>query len=112
MAAPRLPLAFGEGPVLMILRAAFWIAVVAVFIPREPDIGYGRPDVPSIVPPKTAAWIAETFKVPPCAERSRCTGGLSFASDLRQEVLERLERARADLRTSDPPDFVRRIAPN
>ncbi|MGN6515036.1 MAG: hypothetical protein ACTHLR_04260 [Rhizomicrobium sp.] len=28
----------------MILRAIFWIAVVAVLMPREPDLGLGRPD--------------------------------------------------------------------
>ena len=27
----------------MILRAVFWIAVVSFFMPREPDLGYGRP---------------------------------------------------------------------
>ena len=27
----------------MIFRAAFWIAVVVVFLPHEPDVGYGRP---------------------------------------------------------------------
>jgi hypothetical protein len=27
----------------MILRAVFWIAVVAVLMPREPDLGLGRP---------------------------------------------------------------------
>lgn len=33
----------------MILRAIFWIAVVAVLMPREPDLGLGRPgaDAPS-----------------------------------------------------------------
>jgi hypothetical protein len=29
----------------MILRAMFWIAVVAVLMPREPDLGMGRPGV-------------------------------------------------------------------
>jgi hypothetical protein len=28
----------------MILRAVFWTAVVVVFLPQEPDVGYGRPD--------------------------------------------------------------------
>jgi hypothetical protein len=74
----------------MILRAAFWIAVVAVFIPREPDIGYGRPSVPSMVPPKAAAWIERTFKVPPCAERPRCIGSPSLVDNLRQAAIERL----------------------
>ena len=27
----------------MIFRAMFWIAVVAVLMPREPDLGLGRP---------------------------------------------------------------------
>lgn len=96
----------------MILRAAFWIAVVAVFIPREPDIGYGRPSVPSMVPPKTAAWIAETFQVPPCTQRPQCVGGPSLVSDLRQAVLERLGRAKADLKASAPPSLDHRILPD
>jgi hypothetical protein len=29
----------------MIFRAMFWIAVVAVLMPREPDLGLGRPGV-------------------------------------------------------------------
>ncbi len=112
-AAPTLSLAYGEGLNLMILRAAFWIAVVAVFIPREPDIGYGRPSVPSMVPPKTAAWIAETFKVPPCAQRPHCTNGSSPLSGLRQAVLVHLERAKADLKASTPPStLARRIMPD
>lgn len=28
----------------MILRAVFWVAVVAMMMPREPDIGFGAPD--------------------------------------------------------------------
>jgi hypothetical protein len=27
----------------MIFRALFWIAVVAILMPREPDLGLGRP---------------------------------------------------------------------
>jgi len=93
----------------MILRAAFWIAVVAVFIPREPDLGYGRPGVPSIVPPKAAEWIAQSFKVPPCDERTHCLGGLSLAADLRAAMLERLERAKAELKADDTPTLATRM---
>ena len=87
----------------MILRAAFWITVVAVFIPREPDIGYGRPDVPSVVPPKAVEMVAQVLKVPPCAEHAQCIAGLSLASDFRQAVRDRLERAKAELKASSPP---------
>jgi hypothetical protein len=93
----------------MILRAAFWITVVAVFIPREPDLGYGRPGVPSIVPPQAAELVAQTFKVPPCVERARCLGGLSLAADLRAALLERLERAKAELKESGPPALPPRM---
>jgi hypothetical protein len=93
----------------MILRAAFWIAVVAVLIPREPDVGFGRPSVPSIVPPQTAEWIAQTFKAPPCNERSQCLGGLSLVSDLRGALITRLDRARAEIRASDSSPLIDRV---
>jgi hypothetical protein len=91
----------------MILRAAFWITVVAVFIPREPDIGYGRPDAPSVAPPMAVAYIAQLLKVPPCVEHAQCAAGLSFASDFRQAARDRLERAKADLKASPPPSLSR-----
>lgn len=103
--------AFGDGVVPMILRAAFWIAVVAVFIPREPDVGYGRPNAPSVVPPKAVEAIAQVLKVPPCAERTQCVAGFSLASDFRQTVRERLERAKAELKASTPPSLSRTHPP-
>jgi len=87
----------------MILRAAFWIAVVAVvLVPREPDVGFGPPKPPSIVPPKTAEWMAKTFKVPPCTERTPCLGGLSLVSELRSAAIAGLDRARKEIRDGDP----------
>ena len=92
----------------MILRAAFWIAVVAVvLVPREPDVGFGRPDVPSIMPPKTAEWMVKTLKVPPCSERAPCLGGLSVVSDFRAAVIARLDHARDEIRAGDPAPAVR-----
>ena len=85
----------------MIFRALFWIAVVAVFIPSEPNIGLGRPNAIAL-PPQITALLAATFKVPPCDERAQCVAGLSIASDFRHAVRERLEQAKADLKTSSP----------
>jgi hypothetical protein len=87
----------------MILRAAFWITVVAVFIPHEPDLGYGRPDAPSVVPPKAVAAMAHMLKVPPCVEHATCVDGIALATDYRQAVRARLERAKAELEASIPP---------
>jgi hypothetical protein len=91
----------------MILRAAFWITVVAVFIPQEPDLGYGRPGAPSVTPPKIVEYAAQLLKVPPCAEHAQCAAGLSFASDYRQTVREHLERAKTELKASTPPSLSR-----
>jgi len=33
----------------MIIRVLFWVAVVAVLMPREPDLGLGRPSVTGAV---------------------------------------------------------------
>jgi hypothetical protein len=33
----------------MILRAIFWIGVVAVLMPHEPDLGLGRPAAPDLI---------------------------------------------------------------
>jgi hypothetical protein len=97
--------------VLMILRAAFWITVVAVFIPHEPDVGYGRPDAPSVAPPKAVAFVAQLLKVPPCTEHVQCVADLPFASDFRQAVRERLVRAKVELKASSPPNLSRMPPP-
>ena len=34
----------------MLLRAFFWIALVAVMMPHEPDLGLGRPGGTSLLP--------------------------------------------------------------
>lgn len=89
----------------MILRAAFWITVVAVFIPQEPDIGYGPPGAPSVAPPKIVEFAARLLKVPPCAEHAQCVADLPFATKYRQEVREGLERAKTELNASTPPSL-------
>jgi hypothetical protein len=104
--------AIGDGLAPMILRAAFWVTVVAVFIPREPDIGYGRPDAPSVVPPKAVAFVAQLLNLPPCDEHTHCTAGLSLASDFRQAARERLERAKAVLKASPPQNLSHLYPPH
>ena len=94
---------FGKVWSCMILRAAFWIAVVAiVLVPREPDVGFGPPKPPSIVPPKTAEWMARTINVPPCSERTPCLGGLSLVTGLREAAIAGLDRAKREIRASEP----------
>lgn len=74
----------------MILRAIFWISVVAVFIPREPDLGFGPPG--GLLPPGTAK-SALACEDPEAA----CPGALVLAQDLRDTVLTHLDRVKAEL---------------
>jgi hypothetical protein len=76
----------------MILRAIFWISVVAVFIPREPDLGYGPPG--GFLPPGTAAAKSALACEDP---ESPCPGALVLAEDLRNTVLSNLDRVKAEL---------------
>lgn len=46
----------------MILRALFWISVVAILMPREPDLGLGRPgaSAPTALLSRIEALVAPT----------------------------------------------------
>jgi hypothetical protein len=58
----------------MIIRAIFWIALVAFLMPHEPDLGFGRPG----------------------AHATKAPGAGMFAS-AQSLVLRNLEQVRADL---------------
>ena len=66
---------------MFLLRAAFWLAAVAVLMPREPDLGFGVPDA--------AADCA--------AYESVCEQGQQWLSDFRASAVSALARVRADI---------------
>ncbi len=44
----------------MIFRAVFWIGLVALLMPHEPDLGFGRPaGIDSSIPSEVAAWTKD-----------------------------------------------------
>jgi len=55
----------------MIMRAMFWIAVVAVLMPREPDLGLGRPGVAS-APGTLISKLASLIEPALSANASTC----------------------------------------
>jgi hypothetical protein len=47
----------------MIFRAVFWIGLVALLMPHEPDLGFGRPDgIGSGMPSEVVAWTKTTIQ--------------------------------------------------
>ena len=82
----------------MIFRAAFWIAFVAVFMPHEPDVGYGRPNTAGFLPTKVPDWMSGPVQASAvCGDRG-CAGGPIITGDLRSTILSNLDRVKAELK--------------
>lgn len=72
----------------MIFRAIFWIGLVALLMPHEPDLGYGRPGahLSTLVP----GGIGGAF-------RSTHAGGLSIFDRFQDVAVRSLDQVRADI---------------
>lgn len=80
----------------MILRALFWISVVAILMPREPDLGLGRPGASA---PAGLLSRVESLVTP-----SHATGALSanlpdIAYRSLAQVKEEIDQARRERET-------------
>jgi hypothetical protein len=94
----------------MIFRAVFWIGVVALLMPHEPNLGYGRPNA-QWWPGAALSWMDGTIGTPNeiCKAGDACktvlegvTGGQSVAQNIAirgiaeaKAEIEQAERERA-----------------
>ena len=93
----------------MIFRAIFWIGLVAVLMPREPDLGLGRPaalDMPgdSGVAEWGKAYLARGANDPESVCRlnaKACAGAATLLGQFRSATLSRLAEVKADIEASD-----------
>jgi hypothetical protein len=102
----------------MIFRAIFWIAVVSLLMPREPDLGYGRPHLGEGLPSKLSSLIAQTStgSGQSCAaDNKACTAGLTLLDSFQLVTVRSLADVKADLDQSQQSqdesrreDFIRR----
>ena len=64
----------------MILRAIFWIGLVSLLTPHEPDLGLGRPGAGISLPAIVKSWAVTGLSRPGKAcdgdDRDTCAGGL------------------------------------
>lgn len=86
----------------MILRAVFWIALISLFIPHEPDLGFGRPgggaQLAAIAPADIGQLIKSTDVQSTCsAHRDACAGGLSILDGFQRIAIRSMDEVRADL---------------
>jgi hypothetical protein len=92
----------------MIVRALFWIAVVAVLMPREPDLGLGRPGVTasapeallskltSLIEPAQAATPCQSDPIACVAANSMSVKVPDFAASGLASVKAQIEEARRE----------------
>jgi hypothetical protein len=62
----------------MIFRAVFWIGLVSLLTPHEPDLGLGRPGAGTSSTPSTVLSAASGLSRTDAGCGSRCAGGLGF----------------------------------
>lgn len=90
----------------MIFRAIFWIGLVALLMPHEPDLGFGRPaSIDTGVSAAAADW-AKTKLQPGIADphslcrynMDACSAGANLLEDFRSATLKSLAQVKADIR--------------
>ncbi len=83
----------------MILRAIFWIGVVALFMPHEPDLGFGRPAAAVPHLPEAAAWTGAKAATGLCRDNAgACAATVSLLDDFKETAVANLARVKADIR--------------
>lgn len=85
----------------MVLRALFWIALVSVLMPREPDLGLGRPGTHGLSS-EALSWASTAVTQPGQMCRGReaaCAAGLSFLDSLQGVAVRSLAQVKADIET-------------
>ena len=89
----------------MIFRAIFWVGLVALLMPHEPDLGFGRPvSIDSDVTAQVADWTKANVQ-PNLAHPSKlcrynpdaCAKGLSLLDNFKSTALRRLADVKADI---------------
>jgi hypothetical protein len=83
----------------MILRALFWITLVSVVMPREPDLGLGRPGTHGLSS-DALSWATDAASRPSqmCSGReTTCAAGLSFLDSLQSVAVRSLAQVKADI---------------
>ncbi|MGZ5932728.1 MAG: hypothetical protein ACXWLZ_08545 [Rhizomicrobium sp.] len=84
----------------MIIRAIFWIGLVAFLMPHEPNLGFGRPGANlSAMRPGTIGGLIQSADVQTACDRhaAACAGGLSFLDSFQAVAVRSLDEVRADI---------------
>jgi hypothetical protein len=91
----------------MIFRAIFWIGLVAILMPHEPDLGFGRPAGKPGVPDAVAEWTRDKVDIDLggtanfCRDNaSACAVSVTLLDEVKAMTLRNLAQVKADIAQS------------
>lgn len=83
----------------MIFRAVFWIGLVSLLTPHEPDLGLGRPGAGTTLPSPTAILSAASGLSRTGTDcGSACAGGLGLPNVLKFDTKSSVTAGLADVK--------------
>ena len=95
----------------MILRALFWIAVVAILMPHEPDLGLGRPGArAALLPSAAAAWLETAMGAPEkaCTNHAQgCAAAFGMLDTVQTAAVRSLAQVKAEIEESQRERAIR-----
>lgn len=95
----------------MIFRAIFWIGLVSLLAPHEPDLGLGRPGAGTLSPsPATLLSAASGLSRPDKECGSQCAGGLGLLNFFHLNSDGAVSAGLADVRAQIKADQLARAA--
>ncbi len=95
----------------MIFRAIFWIGLVSLLTPHEPDLGLGRPGAGILSPsPATLLSAANGLSRPDKDCGSQCAGGLGLLNLFHLNSDGAVSAGLADVRAQIKADQLARAA--
>jgi hypothetical protein len=86
-----------EKAFLMIFRAIFWIGLVSLLIPHEPDLGFGRPGAGASLPSQIASLAASGLPKPGATCSEDCAGGPGLLDMFQSRTVRSIADVRADI---------------
>ncbi|HEY5047703.1 MAG TPA: hypothetical protein VII49_06790 [Rhizomicrobium sp.] len=87
----------------MVLRALFWITLVSVLMPREPDLGFGRPGIQGL-PSEAVSRAGQICR----GREAPCTAGSSFLESVQGSAFRTLVQVKADIEAQQRVRAARR----
>ena len=82
----------------MLFRALFWISLVAVLMPREPDLGFGRPGMAGMLGKDLSLPQALANPSQVCSgHEATCSSALSALDWLQANAVQSLDTVKAEI---------------